>query len=155
MNNVYNLTGMTGNRSSEGRTAVIFSFEMPWRVVLVGMISLVMGLLLFAPFSLLLGQPGIMLVGSILSVGVGTGLFNVRQRSGLGLYHWQAVRDRLVGTPVRGAKGSGKRARLQFHHRDLQLYQSKVATLLPSSVPVTRVDETGSTHPDTVFGEIL
>jgi len=155
MNNVYNLTGMTGKRSQEGRTAVIFTFEMPWRFVLVSIISLILGIVVLAPFSLILRSPAIMLVGALIFLLAGIFLFNVRQRSGLGLYHWQAVRDQVMGTPVRGAKGSGKRARLQFHHRDLKLYQDKVATLQPSSVPVTYVDEAGSQHHDTVFGKVF
>lgn len=137
MNHLYMLTRMTGKRSKEDRTSVIGTFEVKMRGFWVGMLGFLLGVCLAGLFVSTIGPVGLFIFAPITTLG-SLLLFNTRQRGGMGLYHWRAMKNAYV------SRASGNRHQMMFHHQPLQVNPTEVKLLSASSVPVVRTDAEGN-----------
>lgn len=108
MNNLYMLTDMTGKTSQTDRTAVVGTFEMRRRHLVIGAAALISGLIPQLLLFPLFGSWGLLLVPFNLVVLLF--IFESRRREGLRLRQWEYLRDRgtasaegrlyLCGAPI-------------------------------------------------------
>jgi hypothetical protein len=89
---MFDLTAMTGKEASSQRTAVIASFELPYRALIIGMIAFVVGLFPAALVWLLLGAWAI--VFEVAFVLAAVWMFHGRTRNGLELRHYTDLLNR-------------------------------------------------------------
>lgn len=93
MNSLYMLTDMTGATSQEDRTAVFMRWEVRRKAMLLVFVGVILGLIPQIFLFTLIGGWGLLLVP--IMVGIVFFIFEARQRTGLQLKQWEAIRDRI------------------------------------------------------------
>lgn len=124
INSLYLLTEMTGKQANTGRTAVIGTFEVKWRNLIIFLIALVPGMIITSIFFGLLGSIAVLWV-PIVQIGA-FWLFAKRQRDGLKLHTWKAVLD----------KKNAKTHRFTLCGQVLDLDSLPVTRIVSASAPV-------------------
>lgn len=128
MNSLYSLTEMTGRRAGSNRTRVVGTVEMKNRTFWVLAISLLPGMAVAAVFAPVLREWSLVLVPAVMAVAAV--LFNRRQRDGLQLYTFMALRDKY------GRGEQDKLYQLVQGHRPLDISQPRLEAVVSSSAAV-------------------
>lgn len=93
MNSLYMLTDMTGVSSQEDRTAVFMRWEVRRKSMVLVFVGVILGLLPQLLLFSVMGGWGLLLVP--IMIGIVFFVFEARQRTGLQLKQWEAIKDRL------------------------------------------------------------
>lgn len=146
MNSLYSLTNMTGKKASADRTRVVGTVEMKARTYWVVMGSLLPAMAVAGIFAPVIKEYALMVVPVVIALALV--LFNRRQRDGLQLYTYSALRDRY------GRGSRDKLYQLTQCHMPLDVSKPRLEVIAPSSTPrpatADAVSSAGSSNGDSL-----